>query len=109
MPKFDLHPDGCPDCVTLQHYIDSASGTSCALAGVHPFNAESPWRAALLPIIPSELHYVRNHGGVPQLDWASHKVSVQGLVDQPKSFTMAELAKFPKHSVTVTLVCSGNR
>ena len=105
MPTFALHPYGCPNCVTLQHYIDR----HLALAGVHPFNAESPWRAALLPSILSELHYVRNHGSVPHLDWTSHRVSVQGLVDQPKSFTMAELTKFPKHSVTVTLVCLGNR
>ena len=81
-----------------------------AHAGVHPFNAESPWRAALLPNIPAELHYVRNHGSVPRLDWATHTVRVEGLVDQPQSFSMDELvAKFPKHTVTVTFVCSGNR
>ena len=53
---------------------------------------------------PVSLHYVRNHGPVPRLEWGSHRVSVGGLVGRPRSFSMDELVSLPSVTITSTLV-----
>jgi nitrate reductase (NAD(P)H) len=45
------------------------------LTGRHPLNAEPPLTELMKDILtPSSIHYVRNHGVVPQLHWDTHKV-----------------------------------
>lgn len=59
-------------------------------------------------ITPVSLHYVRNHGAVPKLDWDSHRVHVSGMVDQPMTFSVPELISLlPSYTIPVTLVCAG--
>jgi nitrate reductase (NAD(P)H) len=85
------------------------------LTGVHPFNVEPPltdlWDEGF--ITTKDLHYVRNHGAVPQVhdddvpDWT---FSVEGLVEQPLTLTLRDLlAEFEQVTYPVTLVCAGNR
>ncbi len=47
----------------------------------HPLNCEPPLPMLMEKgfITPVSLHYVRNHGAVPKLDWDSHKVKVSHL------------------------------
>lgn len=52
---------------------------------------------------------MRNHGAVPKLDWNTHTVEINGLVDSPMSISMAELVKMPSITVPITLTCAGNR
>lgn len=60
-------------------------------------------------ITPVSLHYVRNHGAVPKLDWDSHRVHVNGMVDNPMTFSVPELISLlPSYTIPVTLVCAGN-
>ena len=47
-------------------------------------------------VTPSALHYVRNHGPVPQLNWDEHKLTITGLVDRPRTFSMDEIAAMPQ-------------
>ncbi|KAK9836934.1 hypothetical protein WJX81_000653 [Elliptochloris bilobata] len=82
------------------------------LTGRHPLNAEPPLSVLMSKgfITPTALHYVRNHGAVPQLDWNTHRISVGGLVDRPASFSIPELlALLPSYTLPITLVCAGNR
>ncbi|KAK9815051.1 hypothetical protein WJX73_005946 [Symbiochloris irregularis] len=82
------------------------------LTGRHPFNCEPPLPVLMQHgfITPVSLHYVRNHGPVPQLDWETHQIHVSGMVDNPRSFTMDELVSLlPSYTIPVTLVCAGNR
>ena len=79
------------------------------LTGSHPMNAEPHlselYNAGL--ITPNELHYVRNHGAVPRLDWDSHKLDVEGgaLV-----LSMDDLRdRFTSLNIAVSLACDGNR
>lgn len=65
------------------------------LTGIHPFNAEPPLSSILETPTPSNLHYVRNHGSVPKLDWDTHKISVGGLVVHPRDYSMQELSEKP--------------
>eukprot|EP00325_Prymnesiales_sp_UTEX-LB-985_P002555 CAMPEP_0174696862 /NCGR_PEP_ID=MMETSP1094-20130205/2894_1 /TAXON_ID=156173 /ORGANISM="Chrysochromulina brevifilum, Strain UTEX LB 985" /LENGTH=836 /DNA_ID=CAMNT_0015893729 /DNA_START=39 /DNA_END=2549 /DNA_ORIENTATION=- len=81
------------------------------LTGKHPFNVEPPLPALMEHgfITPAALHYVRNHGAVPKIEWGEHKLSVSGLVDKPTTFTMNDLLAMPSRELPVTLVCAGNR
>jgi nitrate reductase (NAD(P)H) len=80
------------------------------MAPRHPLNAEPPLPVLMSKgfITPTALHYVRNHGAVPQLDWDAHRVSVGGMVDRPASYSIPELlALLPSYTIPITLVCAG--
>jgi len=81
------------------------------LTGRHPLNCEPPMERLIGAgfITPTSLHLVRNHGAVPKLDWNTHRVEINGLVDRPMSISMDELTKFPSITVPVTVTCAGNR
>lgn len=78
-----------------------------------PYNGEPP--KTLLtqkPITPNELHFVRNHGGIPDIDAAKFDLRLDGLVNNPQKLTLADLqdeSKFPRVTKLVTLQCSGTR
>lgn len=78
----------------------------------HPLNVE-PTPTALMKygfITPASLHYVRNHGPVPKIQWAQHKLEINGLVHTPTTFTMDQLLETFEHvDVLCTLTCAGNR
>ncbi|WP_397310490.1 sulfite dehydrogenase [Parachryseolinea silvisoli] len=59
-------------------------------------------------ITPSDLHFERNHGGVPQIDPERHELMIHGMVEKPMIFTMAELKRFPSVSRICFVECSGN-
>ncbi|XP_037106890.1 sulfite oxidase, mitochondrial [Syngnathus acus] len=76
-----------------------------------PFNAEPP--PELLSdnyITPSAIFFKRNHLPVPQVDPASYELQVDGLPGGVLKLSLEDLKKrFPKHTVTATLQCAGNR
>ncbi|XP_068598095.1 sulfite oxidase, mitochondrial [Brachionichthys hirsutus] len=76
-----------------------------------PFNAEPP--PELLTdsyITPSAIFFKRNHLPVPQVDPASYRLHVEGLARGVLTLSLEELkTRFPKHTVTATLQCAGNR
>src|SRR5262249_21041967 len=41
-------------------------------------------------ITPSSLHFERHHSGVPQIDPATHTLTIHGLVERPLVFTVDE-------------------
>ena len=61
-------------------------------------------------ITPADLFFIRNHGPIPEVDAASFRLEVDGLVRKQMQFSLAELRdRFPRVSVTATLQCAGNR
>ncbi|KAJ8523352.1 hypothetical protein ONZ45_g167 [Pleurotus djamor] len=85
------------------------------LTGIHPFNAEAPLSDLFNEgfLTSKELHFVRSHGYVPQvedaeiMDW---EFIVEGLVDRPLRLSLAQLiADFEQVTYPVTIVCAGNR
>ncbi len=70
------------------------------LTGRHPFNSEPPLNRLFDAgkITSNAIHYVRNHGSVPQLRWETHKMKVCGLVKQETEFCMDDLVKLPSIS-----------
>jgi sulfane dehydrogenase subunit SoxC len=59
-------------------------------------------------ITPSSLHFERHHGGVPEIDPATHTLTIHGLVDRPLAFSVDELKRLPSVSRIHFLECSGN-
>ncbi|ORY03315.1 sulfite oxidase-like protein [Clohesyomyces aquaticus] len=53
--------------------------------------------------------YDRNHGPIPHLSAATHRVSVYGAVKRTLSLSVADLEALPQRSVVCALQCAGNR
>ncbi|KAJ3650303.1 hypothetical protein Zmor_022000 [Zophobas morio] len=80
-------------------------------ASVKPFNAETPPFLLVEQFItPNELFYVRNHLPVPQVDPETYELEVE--VEGRKKclvLTLDEIKKLPRHTITATIMCAGNR
>ena len=61
-------------------------------------------------ITPTSLHFTtQHHYGIPDINPDEHTLMVEGMVDRPLVFTMAELRRFPFVSRICFLECVGNR
>lgn len=58
----------------------------------------------------SELFYVRNHMPVPEVDIKEYElqIDIEGS-DRAKTFKLVDIYAMPKHNVTATIMCGGNR
>ncbi|KAL6983895.1 sulfite oxidase [Sarracenia purpurea var. burkii] len=76
-----------------------------------PFNAEPPRKKLICSYVtPVDFFYKRNHGPVPVVDnIESYRVSIGGLVGNPTELSLSDIKNLPKHNVTATLQCAGNR
>ncbi|EPS29503.1 hypothetical protein PDE_04453 [Penicillium oxalicum 114-2] len=75
-----------------------------------PRNAETP-RDGLKDFITSnELFYVRNHFWVPAVKGEDHEINIEMVDGTERTYTVKELKeRFPRHKITTTLQCAGNR
>jgi sulfite oxidase len=61
-------------------------------------------------VTPTDLFFTRSHAPVPQIDIASWRLEVGGLVDSPGCFSFDDLTRrFARREVTATVVCAGLR
>ncbi|XP_029809713.1 sulfite oxidase, mitochondrial isoform X1 [Suricata suricatta] len=76
-----------------------------------PFNAEPPPEVLTESYItPNPIFFTRNHLPVPNLDPETYRLHVVGPPGgQSLCLSLDDLYKFPKHEITVTLQCAGNR
>ena len=75
-----------------------------------PFNAGPPPQLlARHWVTPTELFFVRNHGTVPEPDAATYRLVFHGGIAGAPALSRADLPRFPRHTVTATLQCRGNR
>ena len=76
-----------------------------------PFNAETGLAAlAEGPLTATDAFYVRGHGAVPEIDPATWRLRVHGLVERELDLSLATLREaFREREVTATLQCAGNR
>jgi sulfite oxidase len=79
--------------------------------GTEPFNAETSLAALDEgPLTATDAFYVRGHGPVPEIDPATWRLRVHGLVERELHLSLATLREaLPERSVTATLQCAGNR
>lgn len=59
-------------------------------------------------ITPADLHFERHHSGIPFLDPHDYRLLVHGMVERPTTFTLRDLARFPRRSVIRFVECAGN-
>jgi sulfane dehydrogenase subunit SoxC len=59
-------------------------------------------------ITPNGLCFERHHAGVAVVDPAEHRIMINGLVDKPLVFTMADLMRFPRENHVYFLECAAN-
>ncbi|EWG54723.1 hypothetical protein FVEG_17377 [Fusarium verticillioides 7600] len=75
-----------------------------------PYNGEAP--KSLLTkdyIMPNELHFVRNHGGIPDIEASAYDIRLDGLVNDPRHSPSQTYKTNPsfQSSKLVTIQCSG--
>lgn len=78
-----------------------------------PLNAETPVTLLDAEITPTEHHFVRNNGHVPQRaeqkDLTGWHLTIDGEVQRPLRLTLEELKrKYPVHTRALVLECAGN-
>jgi DMSO/TMAO reductase YedYZ molybdopterin-dependent catalytic subunit len=69
---------------------------------------QTRWQDLTDWITKNENLYVVSHYNTPAVDADNHALDVSGLVRKPKTFTLAELKKRKRKTITATLECGGN-
>ena len=59
-------------------------------------------------ITPNGLCFERHHAGIAEIDPARHRLMINGLVETPLVFTMADLMRFPRENHVYFLECAAN-
>ena len=80
-----------------------------------PFTDQPPpeqgrldWNTFDTFITPNDEFFNVSHYGKPEVDLATWKLEVSGLVDSPLMLTIEDIKARPRQEVTFTLECSGN-
>lgn len=60
------------------------------------------------PITPAEQFFTVQHYGHPQVEGATFRLEVTGMVDRPKNFTIDELRRLGETELVAGFECSGN-
>lgn len=76
-----------------------------------PLNAEPPLdRLRRAFVTPIDDFYIRTHGDIPQIDPATHRLTVEGRVRTPLILSLDDLKKnFEPRTVMAVMQCAGNR
>ena len=61
------------------------------------------------PVTPRDQFFTIQHHGHPEIDTATYRLRVSGLVDQPMALSMADLRGMPSRELIFGFECSGNR
>src|ERR1019366_6611883 len=72
------------------------------------FSLLSPLQDQTGIVTPSGLHFVDEHGEVPEVDPRKHRLTIFGMVDRPVTLTMEELMDLPSVSRFHTMECNSN-
>ncbi|HKA07208.1 MAG TPA: sulfite oxidase [Gemmataceae bacterium] len=110
--------------LTRRSFVRTALATPFVLAGARaqeksafpglivrahePRNLEFPVSEVRDAIVPTEHFFVRNHFAIPEIDFKTWRLKVEGAVDKPLELTYEDLAKLPSRSLTATIECAGN-
>jgi sulfane dehydrogenase subunit SoxC len=71
-------------------------------------SSRTPLQSLYGTITPSDLHFERNHGGVPFINPDKYELLIHGMVDKARVFTLNDLKRFPSVTRIAFLECSGN-
>ncbi len=71
-------------------------------------NHGMPLEALRWDLTPVGLHYLLTHYDIPDVDPATWRLEIDGLVERPLTLTLDELRSRPAVEVAVTMECAGN-
>ena len=71
-------------------------------------NHAMPLEALRWDVTPIGLHYLLTHFDIPEVDAASWRLEVGGLVERPVSLSLDDLRARPVVELAVTMECAGN-
>ena len=71
-------------------------------------HARTPHQLLGGTVTPNGLHFSINHGGVPDIDPAEHKLVLHGMVRRPLEFTLESLSRHPLVTRMAFIECAGN-
>jgi sulfane dehydrogenase subunit SoxC len=71
-------------------------------------NHGMPLEALRWDVTPVGLHYLLTHYDIPEVDAASWRLEIGGLVDRPLSLSLDEIRDRPATELAVTMECAGN-
>ena len=75
----------------------------------HPLNCETSIPALVGGVVmPNARFYMRNNFHMPNLDAATFRLAIGGLVERSQSFTVRDLQNMRSKTQVVTLECAGN-
>ena len=75
----------------------------------HPLNCETSIPALVGGVVmPNARFYMRNNFRMPNLDAATFRLAIGGLVERSQSFTVRDLQNMRSKTQVVTLECAGN-
>jgi len=75
----------------------------------HPLNCETSIPALVGGVVmPNARFYMRNNFRMPNLDAATFRLAIGGLVERSQSFTIRDLQNMRSKTQVVTLECAGN-
>src|SRR3954471_828471 len=93
----------------LKSFVFSSMHSERKIVTSGPENSETPLEHVTSWVTPNRLFFVRNHFEPPVVrDAEEWTVSLEGLVAKPATWTFAQLAAMPQHSVFATVECAGN-
>jgi DMSO/TMAO reductase YedYZ molybdopterin-dependent catalytic subunit len=95
-----------PDSAFAQNVVKGKE--KLIVRSIRPEDLETPVSLLNTRITPNDLFYVRHHSYAAKVNLNEWKLAVDGAVDNPLTFTLDDLKKMPKATVTVTLECAGN-
>ena len=61
------------------------------------------------PVTPADKWFTTQHYGHPEIDRATYRLAVSGLVDRPLSLSLGDLRDLPSRELVFGFECSGNR
>ena len=100
---------------TLSQLLTSSSRVADPGEGIGPDelrlaarNHAMPLEALRYDLTPPGLHYLLVHYDIPQVDEATYRLSVNGMVERPVELDLPTLRAMPARTVAVTLECAGN-
>ena len=104
MPVSEMGPALDPE-ETCQQAIEAG----LVVHRAHPLNCETSIPALVGGVVMPNAHfYVRNHFQNPDLDPATFRLTVSGLVERPLGFSLRELHNMRSQTIVATLECAGN-
>ena len=59
-------------------------------------------------ITPNGLCFERHHAGIAEIEPGAHRLMINGLVEKPLVFTMADMRRFPRENRIYFLECAAN-